>query len=304
MSAIKPSSRNSSKDFFLQLLLVSTLYIAVINFISLVFDNINFLSHRSPGFLTVFFAQMNFASLFFLFPTFMGISYYLYKTYYSLEPASRCSVFHKLGTYLTVFLAAITTLFCAIFLLISLLNNNLGLNFSYKLFALLFIMANILYFYLGGECHRRGYWSSRQLKIFSYTALAIVIVILSFSLSMIKTLDKISNSKKISVSSTTILNEKRRTTDLRNTDTTIRLYWQQTQHLPRSLAAITQVLPDFKIPLDPVSKLPYKYAVVSKSSYLLCAKFELKHPIPENISKKDQFFDSNKNSCFLRTIKP
>ncbi|MDQ8039705.1 MAG: hypothetical protein REH83_04795, partial [Rickettsiella sp.] len=289
-------------------LFIIALYCSVFYFADLLFDCVNFLTHQANS-QTIISVKSNIASLVFLFPAYLVLSYYLNKTHYSAEAELNPFFFHKFYVRVTLFFSVITALFTAIHLLKSILINDQTLNFNLKLLVLLLIISWLLIFYSAGEL-RKPHWSSCQLKCFAYTTSAIVILVIIFSFYMVKSLEKtlpnpiLTPSTIVKKNKQLVEQNKQRAIDLLETDAAIRSYAKQKKYLPTSLNAISLAIPTFKIHLDPVSKLPYKYVIVNNSSFKLCARFVLNSSADFGMNEFSKWkqLEKHEDFCYLRKV--
>ncbi|MDO8571067.1 MAG: DUF5671 domain-containing protein [bacterium] len=147
--------RTSPRDFFLHLLAMITLYMSAISFLALVFQIINtmvpdlaefgqYYNHSSSRFGTMRFAI---ASLLVVFPTYIGVSWYLEKLY-RLHPEKRMLGIRKWLIYLTLFVASLIIIGDWIALINGLLGGELKIRFLLKAVSILFASGSVFYYYL------------------------------------------------------------------------------------------------------------------------------------------------------------
>ncbi len=152
---ILKKNRTSPRDFFLHLLAMITLYISAISFLTLMFQIINviipdpveyagYYDHSSSRYGTMRFAI---ASLLVVFPTYLGVSWYLEKLY-RLHREKRMLGIRKWLIYLTLFIASLIIIGDWIALIYSLLGGELKIRFLLKASAILFVSGSVFYYYL------------------------------------------------------------------------------------------------------------------------------------------------------------
>lgn len=102
----------------------------------------------------------------------------------------------------------------------------------------------------------------------------------------------------------------KRVSDLSSIQSETLNFWIKKERLPQTLSELESDLSYFTVPVDPQTKAPYEYKVLSQYQFELCASF-----ITENTSTQDNYptspygFESKWNhgagrTCFTRTIDP
>ncbi len=143
---------HSPKYFFLHLLLMVTLYVSAISFITITFQIINIVipDVLDPGYEIRFAKETLRGALSFfivMLPVFVGIARYLKKEY-TKNSALREMRIRKWLVYLTMFIAALIILISCGILVNVLLDGELTVRFLLKLLSVLFIAISVgWYFY-------------------------------------------------------------------------------------------------------------------------------------------------------------
>lgn len=149
---VPAAQKASPKDVFLQLLSIITFYASVISFLVLVFQYINL---GFPDKLETIYSRDSAMSslrwalsmLIVLFPSYVGLSWYLNKSY-EKNPEKRSIRIRKWLTYLTLSLAGITVAVDLITLIFNFLQGDLTTRFILKIVAVLFVAVSSFAYYL------------------------------------------------------------------------------------------------------------------------------------------------------------
>lgn len=274
--------RNNLKEFFLNLLLLVTLYVSAGYFFSLAFDCIDYLfpERAQEAYLNSYSVRWSIASLVVAFPAFLATSFFLEKIY-AKEPEKRNMKFRKWFMYLTMFLASLMTVDDLVFLIYGFLSGEMTVKFLLKALTVLAV-GGIVFLYSLKEKDS----SPKVIKSLGLASTALILAALSTGLYL-------SGSPYYERS---VRMDQQRVNDLMYIKTSIENYWASSKKLPQKLEdSATYLNP----PRDPEDNSPYEYNILSENKFALCANFKTKSEFRDYPS-----WDHPKGKhCFERTVK-
>ncbi len=302
-------TKSSPKDVFLHALLIVTLYMSVVSFITLCFQYINILF---PDPLTYFprssFEGIRWGSsvLLVALPVFLWLSWLLEREFHA-QPAKRELKIRKWLVYLTLFIAAITIIVDLIVLIYNFYGGELTVQFALKILVVLAVAAAVFGYYLW-DLRKRAEKTDVP-KIFAWTAGAIGLaaLIAGFFIGGSPAYQR------------QIRFDEQRVQDLQTLQGQIVYYWSQKDTLPARPEDLQDSISGFVVPRDPATGESYEYSMKNDLSFELCATFAQKGgqeyavPVPlrpavESVPAKDPYLENWQHeagrTCFERTIDP
>lgn len=292
---------STPKNFFIQFGIISSLYIFVASFLSLVFDLINkCLPDSTNGNYYVYDStsgSIRFAVsiLAVFFPLFIYLSR-LYRKLLANDSALKESKVRKWLLYFTLFLSGVTIAVDSVFIINTFPNgDDLTLRFILKALSVLIVSIAVFGFYIKDI---KGYWelNPNRAKQVAYVVVFIVTLVIVVTCSLIDSpatlRKKNSDSMKLS--------------DLSRIQSNIVNFYQHKGVLPANLSLLNDPLSDTMTRPDDTS---YTYKVTGALSFELCATFELSSESNQNVDYYDYGVSGNWDhkageACFARTIDP
>lgn len=295
------SGRASARDFFLHLGAIVALYTVVISFLNLVFKIIN-KAYPEIANYSYYYGyggseiSMPVATLIIVFPIFILLSYFVYKSYEE-NPAKKELGIRKWLTYITLFVAGIILVGDLVTVLYKFLDGqNLTLAFLLKALAVIIVTGLVFGFYLQ-DIRDRVSTSARKMWAIGVGLVIIVSIILGFSVlgsPMNQRLYRYDNQK---------------VSDLQTMQYDLINNWQVYGVLPDTLDRVFT---------DPQSNTPYTYKKTGEISFELCAEFNKESMMdpnqprmmgstyPEKIGmyQNENWEHPMGRHCFPRTIDP
>jgi hypothetical protein len=293
------------KDVFLHLLMIVTLYISVINGITLIFQYINLalpdsLDFYYRGILDTI--RWSSSSLIIAFPVYVLTSRLIGNSIRKTPEKKEIGI-RKWLIYLTLFVAAITIIVDLILLVFNFYSGELTLKFLFKLITVLIFTGTIFGYYLW-ELGTKTLESKKN-KLFCLIATILVVISVIIGFLMVGS----------PMHQRDVRMDDQRTNDLQWIQSEIIEYWRNKDVLPESIDILENDLRGFTPPLDPETESNYEYEIIGNLSFKLCTEFktesfELKNK--EKLRYPREFrdpFSKNWNHkeghvCFERTIDP
>lgn len=267
-----PPQKNHSKDLFIYLTIMITLYLSIIALINLLFiyietsfpDILNTTYYYGSGTIYQYEEMVRWISMLLVsYPIYIGLTWYAKKDMMH-EPEKRDLGIKKLFVHFTLFLAAITIIIDLITLVFNFLNGEITTQFLFKVFAVLLVAGAIFAYYLWDLRRETMSKPSRILAIVVSTCI-LVSIIMGFFIVGTPGQQRMRR-----------LDEKR-IQDLSNIESQTNAYWQQKADTPPSLQELvksTSYYGSVSIQ-DPETGAVYEYTKKSGVEYQLCANFSL-----------------------------
>lgn len=254
-----------SKEFFLHLGLIATLYTTITGLMVFIFAVINLQFPDTIGYFNVssIREQMAFSlSLVIVsFPIFVVLSKKIYKDLDKFVDNRELWI-RKWFLSLTIFLLVLMFAITIVTLIYTFLSGEITIRFSLKTLFTLILASFTFWFYLKDY---QGYFFEKpklRKKISN-----IVIVIVSFGiiagLALAGSPGKI---RDIRLDST-------RVNDLSRIQSEVLNYWQNNGELPEDISILENALSYYTVPKDPETDEDYVYKVISDNKFQLCAEF-------------------------------
>ena len=263
------TAKATPKDFFMWAGAMLALYGAVIAFIGLMFDYINY---TFPDALSVYYysdpyqggVAYEMASLIVLAPLCLILMRFIRRDIN--RDASRAHVWvRRWALFLTLFIAGATIAIDLIVLITSFLNGEtITAAFLLKVLVVLLVAgAGFLHF----MADLWGYWTKNPglAKSVTWAVGALVVLSIVSGFFIIGTPGEARQQRY----------DEQRVSDLQMIQSEIINYWQKKGALPPTLAALNDPLSYFTMPVDPATGAAYEYENTSASapSFALCATF-------------------------------
>jgi len=309
--------KTTPKDFFMHLLMMITLYMSTISFITLIFE---YIDHGFPDLLDQVFLQYKTQDLrWYIAMLTINFPVYLYAM---IAITKQCRLFpeknnlhiRKCLIYFTLFLAALIIMGDLGALLYYFLSGELTLRFLFKVLVLLIFIAVIFYYYLRDLKQK---WTASQSNTALCLTCLIVIATLGYGVFLTGSPFKARDMNF----------DKRRLGDLNIIQQQIINYWVRKNTLPKTLENLTDAISGFKAMRDPQTGAGYMYEILTPLSFKLCANFSLAslpppppinnimvvpgvttfYPAPNRAAGTLENWNwqhTAGNSCFVRTIDP
>lgn len=289
--------KNTPRDVFLYLLNIFTFYAGVVSFIALF---IQYIETIFPDPLNFYYTGMadairrSTSILVIAVPVFLLTSWLLSKVMGSIREKREFKL-RKWLIYFTLFISAITIIVDLITFVNNFLSGELSIRFFLKVIVVLLVAASVFGYYIWDL--RRRDMASRTPKKLAFIVSSVVLTSIIAGFFIIGT-PSAQRERKF---------DEKRVSDLQILQGQIINNWVQKQILPQKLSELEDSISGFVAPLDPKTKAPYEYNVISSLSFELCATFKT--------SSKDfgpalrDFFRQNwehkaGRTCFARTIDP
>lgn len=302
---METAHKTTARDFFLYLLAVITLFISTWKFIDLLFEYINVLFPDNDFSYSVFGThetiRLSMATLFIVFPIYMGITWFLRKDIIK-NPEKRELRVRKWLLNFTLFAAAITIIVDLVTLVYNFLNGDLPTRFILKVIVVLITAGAVFAYY---------FWDLRRdTKPNSKPSLVLAIIVSAIIASSVLAGFFIIGSPATQRSQRF---DERRTEDLGVLQNEIVNYYINKKRVPGKLEDLKNDISGFIPPQDPETKASYEYNVIAPLKFELCAVFNLPTPQWAKTSKRTPYmaepygqnWDHEKGrACFSRTIDP
>ena len=253
------------KDFFLWVGAMLALYVAVFNYVALVWDYINYafpdpLQYYVDPYQSGISWEM--ATLIVLAPLFLVLMWLIHRQI--RQDPSRAGIWvRRWALYLTLFVASVTIAVDLIYVLYAFLNGtDITERFLLKALVVLLVAAIGFMHFIADLW---GYWEkfparNRSVAYATATLVALTIVAGFFIVGTPQQARLYRfDDQKVS--------------DLQNIQSQIVSYWQAKRQLPMALSDLGSAINNFFVPSDPQSGTAYEYAVKGSLSFELCAAF-------------------------------
>lgn len=259
------SHRSLPRDVFVHLLMIATLYAAVVSFLALIFQYVNVMF---PDVLNTYYPSIldtirrSEATLFIVFPVYLFLSWLIGRDI-DRAPVLREFRLRKWLIYFTLFISAITIIVDLVTLIYNFLGGDLKASFVLKVIAVLVTAVAVFGYYLWDL--RRGSAGSKIPRIAASVAIVIVLTSLISGFFIVGS-PATQRSRRF---------DEERVQHLQILQSQIVNYWVLKSKLPESLGGLTDNISGFSPPTDPESGQAYEYRIDGKLSFELCAVFRL-----------------------------
>ena len=298
------------KDFFLWAGAMVALYVAVFNYVTLLWNYINYVF---PDSLQYFPSNpyesgisWEMATLIVLAPMFLVLMWYIHRAI--RRDASRGEIWvRRWALFLTIFIAGVTLAVDLIWVLYAFLNGtDLTTRFLLKALVVLLVAGAGFMHFLADLW---GYWEQfpARNRIVSYATGVLVIVTIIAGFFIVGTPQQ---ARLYRV-------DEQKVNDLTMIQYQVVNYWQSKEKLPATLSDLNDPLAGFVVPVDAETLQPYTYQATGQLSFKLCATFHTESygssdngrtaPMPVGMSGKgisENWQHGVGETCFERTIDP
>jgi len=296
-------TKDTPKDFFLNIFNILAFYISIIGFIVLYVQYINVLFPDPLRFYYTGIADMvrwSTSVLFVAIPVYILTSWLLAKDLI-VNPQKRELKFRKLLIYLTLFVSAITIAVDLMMFIYNFLGGGLTMQFFLKIFVVLIVAVAVFGYYIWDL--KRKDLVSKIPKILAWVLSIVILASIILGFFIVGTPADQRNRK----------NDEKRIENLQIIQNQIINYWTQKEILPQNISELEDDISGFIVPKDPESELMYEYNIVDSLSFELCAIFKTSSKdfgitsekiIPVSIydSFQQNWNHEAERTCFERTI--
>lgn len=294
----------------MQLGTMAALYAGVIALLNLLFRVINVAFPKVQGGYMGYYYYGNpislpVATLIIVTPLFLGLTWYLHKTY-AADPTLRENALRKWLIYVTLFIAGIVIAADLITLLYHFIDGQeLTTGFLLKVVTVLVVALSVFGYYIQDM---RGQLTKQRRMAWRIFAALLVIgsIIAGF-----RVIGSPATQRAYRYDS-------ERVSHLQQIQGQVVYYWQQKGSLPVDLTVAADPLSDWKIPNDPLTGDPYTYERIGELSFRLCAEFQretapnmgyvnasVSRPMYDGLVKGGDYWQHPAGRhCFERTIDP
>ncbi len=294
------------RDVFVHLLMMSTLYVSIVSFITLIFQYVNILlpdalSYGVTGPLDG--VRWTSAALVVVFPVFLGLSWLLERDL-KKNPQRHDLRIRKWLVYFTLFAAAVTIIVELARLVYTFYSGDLSTQFGLKVLSVLLVTGAVFGYYLWDL--RRDMKPSIGPKIWAAVTGAVLLVSLVSGVFIAGTPSE----------QRALRFDDRRVSDLSALQGQVIGYWSQKGKLPSDFAALHDDITGFTAPIDPETGKAYEYSIKGPVSFELCANFAKAsksgnsaldgstRAYPAYSPYGDNWEHGVGHACFTRTIDP
>lgn len=288
---------STPRDVFAHLLAIGMLYVAVVSFLTIIFQYINILLPDDLSYSG--FAQSSSlirggtAALIVVWPVYVCLMRLL-KRDEAAEPDKHDLRIRKWLFNLTLFMSAITIIVALIWVIGSFLNGELTMRFLLKVSTVLAV-AIMVFGYYRWELKREVVVKSKLFTIIGATVSSLILVTIIAGFFIAGTPQQQRQRRQ----------DEQRVSDLSSLQYQIVDYWQRKGDLPPSLKDLNDNLSSVYVPLDPATKTDYRYEIIDPLRFKLCANFATKSVVEETrYSGSEQWAHDAGLVCFERNIDP
>jgi hypothetical protein len=300
--------KTTPKDFFLNLATIVSVYVVAVSLIALLFEVINAAIPDPLSWTDPYSAGLRVAisCLIIAFPLLLALLWIGNKEIVA-QPEKADLPIRRWLTYLTLFAAGGAIIIDLVVLLNHFLSGDIPTRFVWKVIVVL-IVAGLVFGY---------YWYSLKRTItaqnmFNKTFAGIVALIIIGSI--VGGFTVIGSPVKARL----MRFDDRKLNDLSSIQGQITHFWQQKEGLPQSLSDLNDPLINYVVPVNPESKQPYEYKVLTPTSFRLCTEFNfpsdekrvvryegyMSMPYPMDDATFYNWMHKEGYQCFDRTIDP
>lgn len=291
---------STPKNVFLHLLMMSMLYLVVINLMVLINQYIDVMF---PDTLDYYYnnydsIRMSSSILLICTPAFLISNWVIEKEAKKIKEVKESSI-RKWLVYLTLFVAAITIIIYLIQLVFKFYGGELTVPFLLKMASVMVITTLVFTYYfmdLYNKIEHQKPWFYGTIAAILLSIVAGFFIVGSPAQQRMVRFD----------------NE--RVSDLSNIQWQVIDYWQNKNQLPESLDDLESDISGYRSPVDPKTNEPYEYRAAGDLSFELCATFETdgsednrntRYPEKVFSIKGESNWDHQaERTCFKRTIDP
>ncbi|MFH1712552.1 MAG: DUF5671 domain-containing protein [Patescibacteria group bacterium] len=262
MTSKNPTTKSTARDVFFYLLMIVTLYAAVISFITLLWQYINVQFPDPLEFYYTGAVQLMrgaISALVVVWPVFLFTSWFIKKDLLGEKQKQQTWVRRWL-LYLTLFIASITIIIDLVTLTNSFLGGELTTRIVLKTLVILVVAITVFWFYLW-ELRRDAFLAS---KVHRIAAIVASVVIVSWIIAGFFIVGTPAQQRSIRF-------DEQRLMDIQELQSEVITFWQRTKRLPENLTQLQQG--SYRAYNDPLTNEPYQYEVTGDLDFKLCVTF-------------------------------
>ncbi len=291
--------RSTARDVFFYLLMIVTLYISVISFITMLFQFVNILLPSPFEYFDGIYGALRVATaaLFVSWPIYLFVSHSTEKDIAEAPEKLRLGIRRWL-LYLTLFITAIVIIVDLIVLINEFMGGDFTIRFFLKTLSILLVAGAVFGYYLKAlkdESKERGYLKVIAIiaSVFAYAAIIGAFIAVG------------GPTKQRGLKFDT-----ERVGDLTSIQYQLTQYYQEKEVLPEALTDMTTGVTDYLPPTDPETDQVYTYRKTGDLSFSLCANFAYEQTSAQNNrgyypgGVQDDWVHPAGEHCFERTIDP
>ncbi|HET9641301.1 MAG TPA: DUF5671 domain-containing protein, partial [Candidatus Paceibacterota bacterium] len=258
--------RTTAKDFFLWAGAMVAFYWAVISFIYLIFNYINYAFPNVLQYYPVDPYQSGIsgemASIIVLLPAYLFLMR-LIRRDIAADPGKGDIWVRRWAVILTLFVAGAAIAVDLITLLTTFLNGEaLTTAFLLKVLVVLLVAAGVFMHFIADL---RGYWTANA-RYRNYVGIGVAVLAIATIASGFVIVGTPGQARLARF-------DAQKVQDLMSLQSQITYYWQAKQTLPPTLADLTKSSPYASLPMDPQTGLSYVYKPKGAQAFELCATF-------------------------------
>ncbi|HEX5774609.1 MAG TPA: DUF5671 domain-containing protein [Candidatus Paceibacterota bacterium] len=305
------TSKTTPKDFFLWAGAMIALYLAVISFITLLFEYINYVyPDPNAGYGDPYSSGLRFAmaALIVLVPATLVLLRLIRGTI--LVDAGKANLWvRRWALMLTIFVMTATILIDLITLVNYFLNGEITTRFALKVIVVLLTAGFVFMHFLADL---KGHWIANPKRANLVGAVAAVVAF-SAIIAGFFIVGTPAQARDVRL-------DIQRVNDLQGIQSQVVTFYQQKQSLPSSLSELADPLSYYTLPKDPETGTDYEYERTGNLSFKLCADFAregkdlqgrggfgrdiaVSYPYPGDLSNENWQHEEG-YTCFDRTIDP
>lgn len=261
---VKSKTHSTPKDVFSYLLMFAVLYAAVVSYLTVLFQYVDFrfpdqLSYGRSGILDA----IRFASSFLIvvWPVFLLMSWLISRDI-KKNSAKRDVGIRKWLVYLTLFVSALTLIGDTIGLVYNFYSGSLSTSFVLKVLTILVVGAAVFGYYLW-NIHAAD---AEKTKIPRTVAITVSAVLALSIIGGFFIVGSPAQQRKIRF-------DEQRIMDLQNIQSQVESFFASQKTLPKTLTDLEGTGFGFIVPRDPETNAPYTYTTSATKGFRLCAVF-------------------------------
>jgi len=302
-NSLQHKQQSTSKDFFLWLGVMVTLYLSSISLVLLLFEYIKILFPDPLDYYVDPYrgaVRFSIASLIVAFPLYIYLTRVVNTGMRSHKEKSELTV-RKWIVSLTLFVAAVTLLIDLIALINVFLGGEITSQFILKVVVVLLVIGGVFMYYF---YDLKGYWTKHEKKSMIYAKIVSLVVIASV-IGGFFIMGSPANQRLLRF-------DQEKIGALQNIQWEVLNYYQSKGEVPSDLDQLEDSLSYFEIPIDPQTGESYVYGRSGDLAFTLCATFNkesFNDSRAPNIRPKYGFENANWEHgsgefCFKRDIDP
>lgn len=295
-------ARTTSRDFFLWLGVIVSLYMSTVSFIILLFEYINIIFKDDLTYYVDPYSgviRFAIASIIVMFPLYIYLTRLINKDIKADEAKHNIGI-RKWLIVLTIFVTALALAIDLIALVNTFLGGEITIRFIAKVLTVLVVVGGIFLYYINDF---KGVWQekTKQLRMIAYGVSLIVLI------SIVAGFFIMGSPKEQRL----LRFDQEKVSDLQSIQWQIVNYWQSKEALPESLDDLTDPISSFLAPTDRQTGDSYVYEKIGEMEFKLCAVFNMESVVTDyrapqiKLEFGGESWDHGEGEvCFERTIDP